>query len=183
MLLECRLSQKPTRWTVTEMNLHSNQIGDVGAKALAEAMKENRTVTWIHLAFNRIGDAGSMALADALKENNTEVDLSHKIGDAGTTALAQAIKVNKWAANMNLLATQVGDAGAQALAEALKENNTVTLISLWPSIGSVMLERRLLMARTTLHRNQIGAAFRRSPSQEQHRDRNPFAIDLQNLFV
>ena len=71
-----------------------NKIGDKGAKALAEGLKENKTLTyldisstssfgdglmyldatdnlWMVIIGNRIGDEGAKALSDSLKENKT----------------------------------------------------------------------------------------------------------------
>jgi Ran GTPase-activating protein (RanGAP) involved in mRNA processing and transport len=73
-----------------------NQIGDEGAKALAEALKTNETITtvnlsgvrvvcgvsWLRLTFhwmrlqgNPIGDEGAKALAEALKTNKSVTNI------------------------------------------------------------------------------------------------------------
>ncbi len=56
---------------LTELRLNGNEIGDVGAKAIAEALKVNGnadlTVLW--LADNNIGVDGAKAIAEALKVN------------------------------------------------------------------------------------------------------------------
>ena len=72
----------------------ANNIGDEGAKALGEALKENKTLTyldisgtssfrdgltyldaadnlWMVIIGNGIGDEGAKALSDSLKENKT----------------------------------------------------------------------------------------------------------------
>jgi hypothetical protein len=53
--------------------LYTNQIGDAGAVALADALKTNTSVTVITLGDNQIGDAGVVALANALKTNTTVI--------------------------------------------------------------------------------------------------------------
>jgi hypothetical protein len=45
--------------------LHSNQIADAGAAALAEALPGSE-VAELYLGFNQITDAGAAALAEAL---------------------------------------------------------------------------------------------------------------------
>jgi hypothetical protein len=59
---------------VTNLNLFGNKSGARdGASTLADALKSNMTVTDIHLRSNEIGDEGASALADALITVNTSV--------------------------------------------------------------------------------------------------------------
>ena len=55
---------------VTKLNLRFNNIGDDGAKAIAEALKFNRVLTNLHLEFNKMGDAVGKAVCDAMKERS-----------------------------------------------------------------------------------------------------------------
>ena len=59
----------------TSLDLYDNNIGDEGATALAEALKENTTLTTLNLASNKIGDEGATALAEALKENKNLIEV------------------------------------------------------------------------------------------------------------
>ncbi|CAE7525324.1 NLRC3 [Symbiodinium microadriaticum] len=109
------------------------ELGDAGAQALAEALKENKTVKRFDFFDHRIGYAGAQALAGALMENKTlrEIQLAcNQIGDAGAQAFAEALKENKSVTEVSLRSNQIGDAGAWALAQAIKENKTVTEIDL-----------------------------------------------------
>ena len=54
-----------TLWT--ELTLWRNNIGDVGAKAIAEALKVNAVLTKLFLLGNKMGDAGEKAVRDAVK--------------------------------------------------------------------------------------------------------------------
>jgi len=54
-----------------ELFLASNNIGDKGSAALAEALKANSTLEQLYLANNTIGDEGATALAEALNSNST----------------------------------------------------------------------------------------------------------------
>ena len=47
--------------------LNANEIGDDGAKAIAEALKVNAVLTKLNLKFNDMGDAGNKALRDAVR--------------------------------------------------------------------------------------------------------------------
>ncbi|MBP9693323.1 MAG: hypothetical protein KBE16_01255, partial [Alphaproteobacteria bacterium] len=81
---------------ITKINV-TYEMGNVGAVALADALKENRMLTTLSLGDNQIGDVGARALAEALKVNGTLTDLnlwSNQIGGVGARALAEALKVN-----------------------------------------------------------------------------------------
>ena len=63
--------------SVTEVDLEFNyEIGDEGAKALAEALKVNKTVETLLLGGCGIGDDGVAALAEALRSNTSLKSLS-----------------------------------------------------------------------------------------------------------
>ena len=54
---------------------HNKEIGDEGAKALAEALKVNTTVEKLDLMYCGIGDDGAAALAEALRSNTSLTEL------------------------------------------------------------------------------------------------------------
>ncbi|KAJ3011961.1 Leucine-rich repeat-containing protein 71 [Thoreauomyces humboldtii] len=79
---------------VRHLSLRSNNLGDVGAKAIAEQLAVNKTLIGLNLWDNRIGKEGSEALAEALKVNQTLTSLSlglNNIGDEGANAIAKAL--------------------------------------------------------------------------------------------
>ena len=49
--------------------MSNNNIGVEGAKAIAEALKVNKSITELYLWNNNIGDEGAKAIAEALKVN------------------------------------------------------------------------------------------------------------------
>eukprot|EP00744_Colponema_vietnamica_P012813 GILI01017971.1.p1 GENE.GILI01017971.1~~GILI01017971.1.p1 ORF type:complete len:391 (+),score=122.70 GILI01017971.1:75-1247(+) len=53
------------------VDLASNRVADRGCKAIAQALRLNRTLQELDLTNNSIGDKGLVALADALHSNNT----------------------------------------------------------------------------------------------------------------
>mmetsp|Transcript_13174 Transcript_13174/g.14537 ORF Transcript_13174/g.14537 Transcript_13174/m.14537 type:complete len:99 (-) Transcript_13174:109-405(-) len=57
--------------SVTELDLGSNKIGVVGARALAETLKVNRTLTHLDLGDNQIETEGIKALTEVLEFNQT----------------------------------------------------------------------------------------------------------------
>ena len=79
------------------LNLGSNQIGDAGVKALAEAAGKGTLpqLKNLYLDRNQIGDAGVTALVEAAGKGSLPqlelLDLrDNQIGDAGVMALAEA---------------------------------------------------------------------------------------------
>ena len=54
-----------------ELSLGSNQIGDSGARALANALPQCG-LEWLFLTSNRIGNSGARALANALPQCGLE---------------------------------------------------------------------------------------------------------------
>jgi hypothetical protein len=56
-----------TNRTVTHIALNQNDIGDVGARALADALRQSRTLRWLHLNENAISPEGNAALVTAVE--------------------------------------------------------------------------------------------------------------------
>jgi len=56
-------------------------ITDVGAKAMADTLRQNKSLTSLKLSNNRVGDEGASALIDAASQNRTltELDLDRNI--------------------------------------------------------------------------------------------------------
>ena len=76
-----------------------NQLGDDGARAVAEAMLVNRTMTDVLLG----GTCGSSDVSNTLQR--TEVAMScegNSIGQLGARAVAEALWVNNTVARINL---------------------------------------------------------------------------------
>ena len=81
--------------SMATLNLHSNSIGDVGAKAIAEAVKSSGSMATLDLSENQIGDVGAKAIAEAVKSSGSMATLvlsQNQIGDAGAKAIAEAVK-------------------------------------------------------------------------------------------
>ena len=56
---------------MTSIDVYHKDINAVGAKAIAEVLKTNKTLTDLRLTANKIGDEGGKAFAEALKTNKT----------------------------------------------------------------------------------------------------------------
>ena len=68
-----RDSLKGTKCELTVLYLDFNKIGDIGAKHLSDAIKDNCKLTWLHLGRNNIGDQGAEYLSNALKDRNRKL--------------------------------------------------------------------------------------------------------------
>ena len=80
---------------LTTLILWKNNIGDEGAKAIAEALKVNTVLTVLYLGENNIGDDGAKAIAEALKVNPVKTTVllgDNNIGDEGAIAIAEVLK-------------------------------------------------------------------------------------------
>jgi Ran GTPase-activating protein (RanGAP) involved in mRNA processing and transport len=85
--------------SITQLNLSRNNIGDEGAKHLAEVLRNNKvihctsssisfiyfhfhiqTITQLNLEFNRIGDEGAKYLAEVLRNNQVSYFVYWYIG-------------------------------------------------------------------------------------------------------
>jgi len=70
-----------------EIDLHGNNIGNIGAMALAKVLENNRTLQFMRLSQNNIGDDGALALATGLQRNDTLEYLSLNTNPISNVAL------------------------------------------------------------------------------------------------
>ncbi|CAM4823680.1 unnamed protein product [Rotaria magnacalcarata] len=118
---------------ITRLDLHANQIGDIGARFVADAVRINTTLKELHLYNNKVEVVGTQYLAAALKTNQSLTLLqlqTNQIGDSGAQYLADALKVNKTLNILSLYQNQIGDTGAQYLGDALKTNQSLQNLQL-----------------------------------------------------
>ncbi|CAM4790158.1 unnamed protein product [Rotaria magnacalcarata] len=118
---------------ITRLDLHANQIGDIGARFVADAVRINTTLKELHLYNNKVEVVGTQYLAAALKTNQTLNILSlyqNQIGDTGAQYLGDALKTNQSLQDLRLQYNKIGDNGAQYLADGLKVNKALTFLRL-----------------------------------------------------
>jgi Ran GTPase-activating protein (RanGAP) involved in mRNA processing and transport len=104
--------------------LEDSDIGDEGAKAIAEALKDAKVGHKIDLGLNHIGAKGAKAIAEALKDAKVghEIDLnSNNIEAKGAKAIAEALKDTKVGHVISLRYNKIGAEGSRTIAEALKD--------------------------------------------------------------
>ena len=62
---------------VSQLDLSWNNIGDLGASSLSEALEVNSSLTQLDLTANKIGASGASSLSDAMESNITITELEH----------------------------------------------------------------------------------------------------------
>ncbi|CAF0945835.1 unnamed protein product [Adineta steineri] len=154
-------------YTLTTLYLQWNQIGDVEAQHLVDAIRYNKTLITINLSCNRIGPIGAQYLADALQHSTTLTTLDlrkNQIEDVGAQHLANGLRHNTTLTTLRLDSNQIGPVGAQHLANGLRHNITLTMLYLGSNqIGDVgaqylgdVLQHNTTLITINLSCNQIG---------------------------
>ena len=112
--------------------LFSN-LGDDGAKALAEGLQHCSSLQTLELAENSIGEDGAKALADGLQHCSSLQTLElagNSIGEDGAKALAEGLQHCSSLQTLNLEGNNIGDDGAKALAEGLQHCSSLQTLNL-----------------------------------------------------
>merc|ERR1712118_357528 len=89
--------EEPTS-KLRNVNLWRNQVGDVGAQRIAQALSTNRTLTTINLTGNKCTDVGILALAKALETNDSVTSiqwLGNEITDETKAIIKARIQANQ----------------------------------------------------------------------------------------
>ena len=115
---------------VKYINLPRCKVGDGGAAALANVLRDYRETSFIclNLNSNQVGDYGAKAIAAAWMCNTglfLGIDLWGSIvGDSGAKAIGEALKCStrKSGVTINLDCNQIGDEGAEAMANGIRNN-------------------------------------------------------------
>jgi len=113
------------------LSLSRNDIGDEGARAVADSLRFNRRLHTIQLDSNGLGDEGARAVADALKFNHSVHSINLKnngIGDEGARALAVALETNTALESIYLRCNSIGNSGFAALAHACALSSSLKVI-------------------------------------------------------
>ena len=125
--------------------MSNNNISDVGATALAQALHHNSTLKTLNLSHNNISDAGATDLAQALRHNSTleKLYLSHNnISDAGATDLAQALHHNSTLEKLDLDGNDgIGEEGIRQLVQTVNTSvNRIWLPKRYEAYASQCME-------------------------------------------
>ncbi|CAF1561785.1 unnamed protein product [Didymodactylos carnosus] len=107
-------------------NLHDKDLSAEGARAVANALKINRTLSRLYISNNNISNEGATSIADALKINETLTELyigENNISNEGATSIADALKTNKTLTELYIGKNKVLNEGRTAIEGTLKFKN------------------------------------------------------------
>jgi NLR family CARD domain-containing protein 3 len=115
---------KHNNTALLKLDLRDNMIEAEGAQAFGSALRLSYTLQELNLSRNNIGDDGLRVIALGLKENRTSalrrLDLSwNGIKDGGARLLADMLMDNSVLTYLNLRCNFICDEGIRALAESL----------------------------------------------------------------
>jgi len=116
------------RGHLKHLDLSSNEVGFVGAKAIAEYLNSDGVLKYLNLSCNKVGCAGAAQLAQALENNESlqYLNLSwNDIGPFGALAVSKLLKVNKSIRYLSLGTNKINSVATEALAEALEINTSL----------------------------------------------------------
>jgi Ran GTPase-activating protein (RanGAP) involved in mRNA processing and transport len=111
---------------IISLLLGTNGIGDTGAAAVAELVKENDRLEIIYLGCNAITATGVAALSAALVDSQTITGLWLKrnpIGVEGARHLATMLATNHSIRTLDLVCTQIGLTGLDEIVSTLIDRN------------------------------------------------------------
>lgn len=112
-----------------ELDLEANQLGDICAKDLANALMVNNTLLQLDLHETQIGEVGAKHFANTLKVNNTLKELSldnNQIGCIGAQHLLDALAVNNTLQRLLLRVNNISVVNQNALISKAFANKTIT---------------------------------------------------------
>ena len=115
---------------IQKLSITDGTIGLTGATALAEALKNDKDILSVDFSGNQIGDEGAKVLANAFlfnHENDGRIRgitlMNNNIGDAGAEALAEVLKGNPYIYKIHLEGNNIGTIGIYAITSALSVQN------------------------------------------------------------
>ena len=157
---------------VNAVTLGRNNVGPVGTKALADALKSTKhiqTIVHLDLGMNKLGNEGAKELSQILLTKGCRLRSlnlgGNGIADEGATAIGHSLKSNQSLVFLKLTLNSIGPQGARGLAAGFTENHSLLSVELgWNNIeneGAKALARSLetnaSITKIDLWNNDIGS--------------------------
>jgi hypothetical protein len=103
---------------ITHLVLYQNEMGDEFSAEIAQAVLEKPGIEFLYFWSNQIGDIGAKAISESLRTSNlVYLDLSrNNIGDAGAKAISEAFTRKSQLNGLDLSFNLISDIGVIALA-------------------------------------------------------------------
>jgi Ran GTPase-activating protein (RanGAP) involved in mRNA processing and transport len=140
-----------------DMCIRHNNITEVGASYIAEALRTTRALRKLNLSVNPVGDKGLQYIAEALTTNTTltKLRLSRsglRITEESGPALTEMLQRNKTLRALDLSENEaISDNAASFIMEGLKKNTTLKTLNL-RSCGMTEEGFRLIRSSTSTYR-------------------------------
>ena len=119
-----------------ELNLCNVLMGDAGAEAVARLISASTNIATLDLSSNTTVSLSSWrAIATALKANRTITKLAlnrANITDEVVSILTDAVKFNVKLTSIELAGNRIGEKGGASILEMLKANSKISRVELWP---------------------------------------------------
>ena len=176
--------------SLTEVDLSSTEIGDVGAAVISVVLEKNSSLTDLDFSFNGVNSDGASSLSRALTKNSslTALNLGGNkcIKDTGAYSLSQALKANSFLTSLDLEGDSIGNDGSSSLSEALTANSSLTSLDLRDNsiadVGasslSMALKANSSLTELSLGENSIGDAGASSLSEALTANSSLTSLDL-----
>eukprot|EP00924_Labyrinthula_sp_SR-Ha-C_P015466 maker-scaffold_4-snap-gene-0.5-mRNA-1 protein AED:0.21 eAED:0.21 QI:375/1/1/1/0.71/0.5/8/155/293 len=122
----------PEDGTLSTLTFEDNELGDSGAKIIAEALAQNQYMTF-RLLKNDVRDRGADAISKVLRLNQKLrlVILSgNQIGDKGVKSLCSALSDNNFVDTLDLSENPITDKSASYFKELFGSNNQLSALFL-----------------------------------------------------
>jgi Ran GTPase-activating protein (RanGAP) involved in mRNA processing and transport len=125
--------------TITSLLLNVGSIGNDGAIAIADGLRDNKTLRELGLASNGISGRGIEHLLSAVASHPTllHLDLGYSpstkilgaranyVGDQGADCVAHMLEANQFLVRLNLARTEIGEVGRFAIERSLLSNRVI----------------------------------------------------------
>ena len=155
------------------LNLRSNRLGGGGMWVLANVLVQDSSfrISDLDISGNHLGDVGARALGLALKDNKGLVKLSaesNQIYQVGCGALADGLAHNSCLRELRLGDNKFGQVGVDALAQAVLQQgdgSALTLLDAGEADGAADLQQLVLQQRRVDEPTAAPAIYRSSLSE------------------
>ncbi|WP_375358583.1 hypothetical protein [Candidatus Tisiphia endosymbiont of Neophilaenus lineatus] len=161
---------------ISELNLSSNNLGDVGAELVAGII-QNSKLKILKLSNNQIGSEGMGALSSAFDHNETVTDLdlsNNNLGDKGAEKVATLLANNSTITDLNLDNNEIRTDGMVYLPQSLLNRNSTKI-----SLASADIPEKVIadFAKMLQHSNNVHSI--NFVDKEQNNEK---AVHAQKLF-
>lgn len=119
---------------VSHLFLGDNNIGPVGCRHLADALKTSTTLIELHLCNNHIGVLGCMHVRDIMKGCSSLRDLSlhtNNVGNCGIAHILNALRHGSRLSHLDISHTGFDEYGSRLVEQVMRETSSIERLSVF----------------------------------------------------